>query len=148
MIKKIFLFLFIFLSLTSVSYSQNFIKGDLNSDGKIDISDIISLAKFTMAADINCDSTVNIYDAIYINDYIFGKIDSLSYCINDYKTSPPYIMGDADGSGSVNISDIVSVIRNIYIVGDLNCDRQVNQEDIDLLVNCVFKTTCDFCSGS
>jgi len=54
--------------------------GDANGDGKIDLSDVITLAKYYFgipgfelrpkeAGDVNCDNKVNLGDAIYLSNY-------------------------------------------------------------------------------
>jgi hypothetical protein len=59
----------------------------------------------------------------------------------------PYICGDADGGGSINISDAVSIIEYIFrggpppnpiAAGDSNCDASVNIADAVYLVAYIF----------
>lgn len=64
------------------------LKGDINSDGQIDMSDIFKLNKYRLgklqldndellAADVNNDKTINMKDIFQINKYRLGKIENL-----------------------------------------------------------------------
>jgi hypothetical protein len=60
---------------------QQFVNGDVNSDGSVDMSDAVYLIGFiftggptpnpTTAGDVNCDSFVDISDVVYLSSYIF-----------------------------------------------------------------------------
>lgn len=58
-----------------------------------------------------------------------------------------YVCGDADGSGTVNITDAVFLITFIfaggpapgpYLAGDANCDQTVNVTDAVYIINYIF----------
>ncbi len=59
----------------------------------------------------------------------------------------PYVSGDADGSGDINIADVVWLIGYLFSAGpapapvgagDTNCDGRVNIADVVCLINYVF----------
>jgi len=68
---------------------------------------------------------------------------------------PPYICGDADYSGSVNVSDAVWIINYVFVggdpptpieSGDADCSGSVNVSDAVWIINFVFaggNTPCD-----
>lgn len=61
-------------------------------------------------ADANNDRMVNVSDAVFLIDYIFGG-----------GQPPAHIcLGDADGNGMVNISDVVTLIGYIFAGGTLS----------------------------
>lgn len=62
-------------------------------------------------------------------------------------TNPPFICGDADGSSSVTISDVVYLINYIFagspapnplLAGDADCSGTVNVSDAVYLINYIF----------
>jgi hypothetical protein len=62
-------------------------------------------------------------------------------------TGAPFVCGDADGSGGVNISDAVFIINYVFVggnapvpfeSGDTNCDGSVNVSDAVSIINFVF----------
>ena len=64
---------------------------------------------FTSAApclcgDANGSGSINIYDAVFIINYIFGGGAAPN----------PICLGDANGSGNVNISDAVFIINYVF----------------------------------
>ena len=77
---------------------------------------------------------------------------STSYKMNQgfwqgFATGPSYICGDANGSGSVNISDAVSLIAYIFsggpapnplAAGDANCSGSINISDVVYLIAYIF----------
>ncbi len=82
---------------------------------------------------------------------IFGdngaKADPISFTILDIEVVPSYICGDANGSGAINISDVVYLINYIFSggnppnpleSGDANCSGLVNISDAVYLVNYIF----------
>ncbi len=66
-------------------------------DGKITF-------KCCLCGDANNTGTINISDAVYVINYIFGGGPSPN----------PICLGDANGTGSVNISDAVYIINFIF----------------------------------
>ena len=84
--------------------------------------------------------TVAVFDS---QDPIKSDTVSLSITI----TSPPYVCGDANSTGSVNISDAVFLIAYIFsggpapnplISGDADCSGNVNISDAVYLINHIF----------
>ncbi len=68
------------------SNSSNIMRGDINQDGEIDVFDIPLMRNTVLnssaksvtntAADIDGDGNIAINDAVLLNQYIYGKIDS------------------------------------------------------------------------
>ncbi len=84
--------------------------------------------------------TIAVFDS---QDPIKSDTVSLSVTV----TSPPYICGDANSTGSVNISDAVFLIAYIFsggpapnplISGDADCSGSVNISDAVYLINHIF----------
>jgi hypothetical protein len=80
-----------------------------------------------------------------IDDANHPNIDTCSYSWNFIYGS--YICGDANGDGSVNVSDAVYIINYIFIGGDapdplasanVNCDMGVNVSDAVWIINYIF----------
>lgn len=141
--KKLFLFTLIFLCFAFSSINAQYVKGDLDGDGKITMVDVMELAMFKITADLNCDSVVSIEDALILYSYIFRGIDSLSYC--EDRISFPYLIGDADGNGRINIADVSVIVKNIFFAGDLDCNGKVDEVDVKILADCIFVSECNFC---
>ncbi len=57
-----------------------------------------------LCGDANGTGTINISDAVYVINYIFGGGPAPN----------PICLGDANGTGSVNISDAVYIINFIF----------------------------------
>jgi hypothetical protein len=71
---------------SGATVTQNFaltLKGDVNGDGKVDITDALFIAQYTVglrtltptqlaAGDVNCDGKVDITDALFIAQYTVG----------------------------------------------------------------------------
>ena len=84
----------------------------------------------------------NMTIAIGHSDIIDYTSPNISLQIN-----PPYVCGDANSSGSVNVSDAVAIINFVFsggtppnplISGDTNCDSKVNVSDAVYIINYVF----------
>ena len=87
-----------------------------------------------------------------IIDIIFTKVDGTQLKLSDTKFNiviDNLIMGDANGNGEVNVSDIVEIVN--YILGkpsanfvktaaDLNKDGDVNVTDIVMVVNIIMSS--------
>jgi len=61
--------------------------------------------------------------------------------------TPPYLRGDANGDGVINVSDVVYLINYLFIngpapvpleAGDVNCDGTINVADVVYLINYLF----------
>jgi hypothetical protein len=68
----------------SILSVDNYLTGDVNGDGDVDISDAVCIVNHVVgketpkyseaAADVNCDGTVDIADAVRVINLIVGKI--------------------------------------------------------------------------
>lgn len=84
MTPKIIIGFLLLLSLTVLAYPKDYYCGDLNADGKIDVSDVVYGVSYLikhktapvpdrLVADVNCDGKVNIADVVYLISYVFKK---------------------------------------------------------------------------
>ena len=83
---------------TSKLTVTDFVKGDVNGNGKVDIDDAVCILRHLVdkpneifneaAADVNGNDKVDIDDAVMVLKYLVGKIDALSRSL--------YIEGDDD----------------------------------------------------
>lgn len=126
---------------------ENYIKGDVNFNGKLDNKDYKTLCDIstlqlippftiTLAGDMNEDGTIDGFDVILF-DLFFNNI------------GPSTIKGDTDGNGKVNeddctllteIATLNAEITDVYMFDrcDLNCDGAVDSFDalyLDLAYN-------------
>ena len=72
----------------TIDLSPNFVKGDANGDGKVDITDAKCIVNYlvgkpntsflSVAADANCDGVVDIADAVCIVNFVVGNISALA----------------------------------------------------------------------
>jgi hypothetical protein len=75
-------------TLTIDGIGSNFIKGDVNDDGEVDIADAVCVVNYVVgkptpafnaaAADANGDGAVDIADAVRIINLVVGKIPALA----------------------------------------------------------------------
>jgi hypothetical protein len=82
------------------------------------------------------------------------KVDTASLVLS--VVNPPYVCGDANGDGIVNISDAVSLIAYIFsggpapnplLAGDANCSGSVNISDAVYLIAYIFSGGIAPCAG-
>ncbi|MDH4223247.1 MAG: dockerin type I domain-containing protein, partial [candidate division Zixibacteria bacterium] len=139
-------------------------EGDLNGDGKIDVSDAIFLINFLFkggpepnppsAGDLNCDCVTTVSDIIYLINRLFRG------------GPPPQIRcnpGDVDYDGYINIPDVIYFINYLFQSGpaprsmkstDINADCAVDIVDLVYLINFLFRggpiplPGCVGCDGS
>ncbi len=92
---------------------------------------------------------------------VAGKGSSTNYGVNqgywqNFATGPSYACGDANGSGTVNISDAVYLIAYIFsggsapsplLAGDANCSGTVNISDAVYLIAYIFSGGAAPCAG-
>jgi hypothetical protein len=67
---------------------ENYVKGDVNGDGDVDIADAVCIVNYVVgkpnttfieaAADANGDGDIDIADAVHIVNYVVGKISTLA----------------------------------------------------------------------
>lgn len=74
----------VFVASTSLAVPDDFIRGDFNNTGVVDVSDAVAVLSFLFvpgsprpccadAADANDDGIIGIGDAIYLFDYLFPR---------------------------------------------------------------------------
>ena len=73
---------------TSILIIEDYVKGDVNNDGDVDIADAVCIVNYVVgkdtpvfvskAADVNGDGDVDIADAVRIVNLVVGKIDALA----------------------------------------------------------------------
>lgn len=115
---------------------SDFLRGDVDGDGSVSISDVSALAGIllgfvstTPAADVNGDGTVDVGD--------------LTYLLNMLLTGEGLVIkGDVNGDGSVNIEDVTSLMNYILKGGtinqanaDMNGDGSISIEDVTALIS-------------
>lgn len=75
------------------------------------------------------------------------KVDTISTAITISPDSPAFICGDANGSGTISISDVVGIVSYIFTngaapnpvaAGDANCDQEISISDAVYLINYIF----------
>ena len=81
-------FSFELLSDDQMDYFKEYLKGDANNDGSVDIADAVCIVNYVVgklntnfvpeAADVNGDGDVDIADAVHIVNYVVGKINALA----------------------------------------------------------------------
>jgi len=104
---------------------------------------LISSATFlTTNFNIPSDAETGDWDvSVFVTGYGTLTLD------NGFAINPPYICGDANASGRVDIGDIVFIVSFIfsqgpepipYESGDVNCDGTVDIDDVVFLINYIF----------
>ncbi len=93
-----------------------------------------------MVGDVNCDGEPNIVAIT------FGS-DGLIYAFKSLAVGPQYTCGDADGSGAVDIDDVVYLITYIFSggtapdpleAGDADCSGMIDIDDVVYLITYIF----------
>ncbi len=127
------------------SQTSTILRGEANpilvdlgaTDVLVDKSGFCYVACFSSATVQKIDASGNILDAFSVGD------GPASLSIFD-----PRKIGDVNGDGNIQLSDIIFMVNFIFkggiapdppAFGDLNCDGKVNLGDIIYLVNFVFK---------
>jgi hypothetical protein len=94
--------------------------------------------------DSDADTSV-VYDYLIIAEDASGNLSAHSGIIDT--SVPSYVCGDADGSGTINISDAVFLVAYIfgggsepdpYLAGDTDCTGTINISDAVYLVAYIF----------
>ena len=78
-----------------------------------------------------------------------AKTDPISFTILDIEVELPFMRGDANRDGVINVTDVVYLINYLFLVppgpapqpwaaGDVNCDDVVNVNDVVYLINYLF----------
>ena len=121
------LVLTVFIVMTDSAHSDDYICGDANSDGRVNVSDAVYIINYVFtggfapvpmeAGDANLDGRVNVSDAVAIVNYVFsGKsicvsgeysVTLMTGCKTSAKADPPLNMDcvviDYDGSQTLAI---------------------------------------------
>jgi hypothetical protein len=113
-------------------FVPNYLRGDVNSDGVVDVSDMAMLIIYINSkvkpelnmdnADYNIDGNVNWFDVVGLANYLFMD---------------PGILGDVNGDGNIDVAD--SIMLFAYLRGeqvivnlansDFNLDNEIDRED-------------------
>jgi photosystem II stability/assembly factor-like uncharacterized protein len=84
---------------------------------------------------------VSVFDSAYYVDFVKASVASISILAN------PFIIGDSNGDGVIDIADVVYLINYLFLSGsppdpqesgDSNCDGEVNIADVVYLINYLF----------
>ena len=84
---------------------------------------------------------VSVFDSTYYVNFVKAAVASISILGN------PFIIGDANGDGAMDVADVVHLVNYLFIggsapgplaAGDVNCDGIVNIADIIYLANYLF----------
>lgn len=130
--------------------------GDVNNNGVIDGSDVVTLNSLLVGniyvlpnyanADVNGDCVIDTSDVLRLQDYLAGGTPPVTCtCVTPYFCR--CIAGDVDGSGGFQISDAVFMVQYIfaggppphgYCNGDSNCDCMWNISDVVNMINFIF----------
>lgn len=119
--------------------------GDVNGDGQVDISDMITILnayqygeeQCDLAADINGDGLLDIADTLALSLYLWQS---------GAPPVAPIAPGDVNGDGSVDITDVSLLPGHLYggapatvcqMGADANGDCEVNIADIAVLAGWV-----------
>ncbi len=154
---RILLMLYLFTSLSAHStWAQcNFLRGDANGDGVVNISDVTKIDLWVadhnsveinlIAADVDDDQDVDSLDADYILAYLFqgGPAPPAPFPNPGTESYPVFIRGDADGNGQVDADDTTHIIVLFFQgastcppdAGDVNNDDVMNMDDATYLSN-------------
>ncbi len=124
-------------------------EGDVNGDGKINVTDAIFLVNFLFkngpepnpppAGDINADCVTTVSDIVYLINYLYkgGAAPKI-------RCNP----GDIDYDGYVNVPDVIYFINYLFKSGpaprsmkssDVNADCSVDIVDLIYLINFLFR---------
>ncbi|MCJ7786426.1 MAG: M28 family peptidase, partial [Desulfobacterales bacterium] len=85
---------------------------------------------------------VSAFDTSYYVDFTKAAVASFSILAN------PYMIGDANRDGQLNVSDAIYLINYLFKggpapnpiqTGDVNCDGKINVSDVVYLINYLFK---------
>jgi hypothetical protein len=80
----------------------------------------------------------------FVSDF---SVTSPGWYVDDVNIATVFIRGDANGDGTINVSDVVYLINYLFIggpapvplaAGDVNCDGIVNVSDVVYLINYLF----------
>ena len=126
---------------TSTLTIENYVLGDVNADGEIDLSDAIMVTYYSLhivpsgfilkAADMNADGEVDLSDAIIIIYKSLGVIDSRSMQpANEIWYANDYLQMDADANGfSISLTNEGQYLGMQY---DLVLPEGMTLEDVTL----------------
>lgn len=138
----------------------DFIRGDANGDGRVDIADVVTINSYLsdtnitstnhtvkiIAADVDNDNDMDAADASYLLNYLFygGPAPRPPFPVaGPDPDCPVFIRGDANGDGRVNdldtqwIADAVfgEAVICVFGAGDANHDGYINLADAAYLIS-------------
>ena len=130
-------------------YNWTFFGGDIPSG--------CSFASGTGAVTGTPTLAATFYLTVAVSDASFpAKVDTLSTAFTISANSPNFVCGDANGNGSISISDAVGLVFYIFAggtppspiaAGDANCDLAISISDVVFLINYIFAGGAAPCSG-
>ena len=141
------------------------VPGDANSDGTINISDVVFLVNLLCHegpepsplgnGDVNADCEIDLDDVYYLIAYIFqgGPPPLDCVCgaptIGECTASCDYVVpGDANSDGAINIADVVFLVNLLCHSGplpfplgngDVNADCEIDLDDVYYLIAYIFQ---------
>lgn len=153
---------------TTLSYhEEGFLPGDINHDGIINVADLTHLMEcivgnesiWPQSDDVHQDGVVDIMDLEKIIDFLVlyddnngwmegyllsESIDVSMICVD---TPPVPDIGDLNGDGSINVTDVTLLISMLInneeidpAFGDVNGDGLVNVTDVTYIINIVIQS--------
>ena len=99
------------------------------------------------AGDVNNDGYDDLIVGAYLNDA--GGADAGRAYVYSCQVEEPYILGDANGDGLIDVGDVVYLINYLFKSGptpnpiqaaDATCDGNVDVADVVYLINYLFKS--------
>ena len=145
---------------SSTLQSNYFLNNDLGLDNGGGTASV-TFNKFHNTANASDDHAGNFYNQNCWWDYDGTPPYAITGGGSDVDNNPGWhcfggLCGDADGSGFVNISDVVFIIGYIFSggpqpmpleVADVNCDNMVNISDAVYLISYIFTSGTAPCMG-
>jgi hypothetical protein len=130
-------------------------QGDVNCDGNVDNADLVYLKAFLRKVGPGpapIDKNRFLLNSPFVDPAhkALGTRDPGLFGDPDWKDLwggvTPYLCGDANGDGKVNVTDVICLINYLFKggpapidVSDVNLDGKVNVTDVIYLINWLFK---------
>lgn len=113
-----------------------FLRGDANQDGRVDISDTVTIGNYVNsasanircldAADVNDDGRVNIFDVSYLQSFLFSGGPAPR---QPYPARGGDPTDDTAGCASYRVESAAAPRQATFVRGDANNDGKVNISD-------------------